>query len=48
MEYFHSPTIIIVDVIEEGDRSTAPSIVLETVNEDFDENPAALAYGLIQ
>ena len=37
VEYFHSPTIIIVDVIEEGDRSTAPSIVLETVNEDFDD-----------
>jgi len=37
VEYFHSPTIIIVDVIEEGDRSTAPSIILETVNEDFDD-----------
>ena len=36
IDYFHSPSVIIVEVIESGNRTTSPSIVLETVNEDFD------------
>ena len=37
VEYFHSPSVVIVEVIEQGNKSTAPSITLTTVNEDFDE-----------
>jgi len=36
IDYFHSPSVIIVEVTESGNRTTSPSIVLETVNEDFD------------
>ena len=37
VEYFHSPSVVIVEVIEQGNKSTAPSITLTTVNEDFDQ-----------
>ena len=37
IDYTHSPSIIIVEIIESGDRQTSPSIVLDTVNEDFKE-----------
>ncbi|DAC56846.1 MAG TPA: hypothetical protein HA354_06480 [Candidatus Poseidoniaceae archaeon] len=37
VEHFHSPAVIIVEVIENGNRSFAPTIALETVNEDFAE-----------
>ena len=37
VEYFHSPSVVIIEVIEQGNKSTAPSITLTTVNEDFDE-----------
>ena len=36
IEYVHSPSVIIVEVIEEGNRSTAPGLSLTTVNEDFE------------
>lgn len=35
VEYFHTPAIIIVEIIEAGNKSTAPSVSLVTVNEDF-------------
>ena len=37
IDYTHSPSIIIVEIVESGDRQTSPSIVLDTVNEDFKE-----------
>ncbi len=37
VEYFHSPSVVIVEVIEQGNKSTAPSITLTTVNEDFNQ-----------
>lgn len=36
IEYLHSPSVIIVEVIERGNKSTAPSLSLITVNEDFE------------
>lgn len=35
VEYFHTPAVIIVEIIEAGNKSTAPSVSLVTVNEDF-------------
>ena len=35
VEYFHTPAVIIVEMIEAGNKSTAPSVSLVTVNEDF-------------
>ena len=35
VEYFHTPAVIIVEIIESGNKSTAPSVSLVTVNEDF-------------
>ena len=37
VEYFHTPAVIIVEIIEAGNKSTAPSVSLVTVNEDFAE-----------
>ena len=37
IDYTHSPSIIIVEIVESGDRQTSPSIILNTVNEDFKE-----------
>jgi len=36
IEYFHSPSIIRVEIVERGNRSTNPSIELTSVNEEFD------------
>ncbi|MBD43116.1 MAG: hypothetical protein CMB09_03330 [Euryarchaeota archaeon] len=36
IEYFHSPSVIIIEITEIGNRTTSPNIELETVNEDFD------------
>ena len=33
--YIHSPSIIRIEIVEEGDRTTEPSISAETVNEAF-------------
>ena len=35
VEYFHTPAVIIVEITEAGNKSTAPSVSLVTVNEDF-------------
>lgn len=35
VEYFHTPAVVIVEIIEAGNKSTAPSVSLVTVNEDF-------------
>ncbi len=35
IEYKHTPSIIIVEIVEQGNRSTSPNVVLTTVNEDF-------------
>ena len=35
VEYVHTPAVIIVEIIEAGNKSTAPSVSLVTVNEDF-------------
>ena len=37
VEYFHSPAVIIVEITEDGNKSTAPNVVLVTVNEDFSD-----------
>lgn len=37
VDYFHTPAVVIVEVIEDGNKSTAPSVSLTTVNEDFAE-----------
>ena len=37
IDYTHTPSIINVEIIESGDRQTSPSIILNTVNEDFKE-----------
>ena len=37
VEYYHTPAVIVVEVIEAGNKSTAPSVSLVTVNEDFAE-----------
>ena len=36
VEYLHTPSVIIVEVIERGNKSTAPGLSLITVNEDFE------------
>ena len=33
--YVHSPSILRIEIVEEGNRSTEPSIYAETVNEAF-------------
>ena len=35
IEYKHSPSILRIEIIEEGNRTTQPSISAETVNESF-------------
>jgi len=35
IEYFHSPSIVRVEIIEHGNRSTSPDILLTGVNEEF-------------
>jgi len=35
IEYTHSPSIIRIEIVEEGNRTTQPSISAETVNEAF-------------
>jgi len=35
IEYLHSPSIIRIEIVEEGNRTTEPSISAETVNEAF-------------
>jgi hypothetical protein len=35
IEYMHSPSVIRVEIIEQGNRQTSPTIFLSTVNEDF-------------
>ena len=37
VEYFHSPAVIIVEITEVGNKSTAPTVILVTVNEDFSD-----------
>ena len=37
VEYFHSPAVIIVEITEDGNKSTAPDVILVTVNEDFSD-----------
>ena len=37
VEYFHSPAVIIVEITEDGNKSTAPNVILVTVNEDFSD-----------
>jgi len=36
IDYTHSPSSIRVEIVEKGDRQTSPTIILTTVNEDFD------------
>ena len=35
IEYFHSPSIVRIEIIEQGNRSTSPNIILTGVNEEF-------------
>ena len=35
IEYVHSPSIIRIEIIEQGNRSTQPGLTAETVNEEF-------------
>ena len=35
IEYFHSPSLILVEIIEQGNRSTSPNVLLTGVNEEF-------------
>ena len=35
IEYTHSPSILRIEIVEEGNRTTQPSISAETVNEAF-------------
>ena len=37
IQHLHTPSVIIVEVTERGNKSTSPDIVLITVNEDFKE-----------
>jgi len=37
IEHSHSPSVIIVEVKEKGNKSTSPDVILVTVNEDFSE-----------
>jgi len=36
VEYSHSPSVIRIEIIEQGNRSTQPYIVVETVNEELE------------
>jgi len=36
IEYTHSPSILRIEIVENGNRTTEPSISAETVNEEFD------------
>ena len=35
IEHSHTPSVIIVEVKEKGNKSTSPDVILVTVNEDF-------------
>lgn len=35
VEYFHSPSVILIEIIEQGNRSTSPNLLLTCVNEEF-------------
>lgn len=37
IQHLHTPSVIIVEVTEKGNKSTSPDIVLITVNEDFND-----------
>ena len=37
IEYFHTPSVVIVEITEKGNKSTSPDVILTTVNEDFEE-----------
>jgi|TARA_A100001234_G_C12576572_1_gene364181 hypothetical protein len=37
IQHLHTPSVIIVEVTEKGNKSTSPDIVLVTVNEDFND-----------
>jgi hypothetical protein len=37
IEHLHTPSVIIVEITEKGNKSTSPDVVLVTVNEDFKE-----------
>ena len=37
IEYFHTPSVIIVEITEKGNRTTSPNVELQTVNEDFSD-----------
>jgi len=37
IEHLHTPSVIIVEITEKGNKSTSPDVVLITVNEDFNE-----------
>ena len=37
IEYFHSPSVVIVEITEKGNRTTSPNVELQTVNEDFSD-----------
>ena len=37
IEHSHTPSVIIVEVKEKGNKSTSPDVILVTVNEDFSE-----------
>ena len=37
IEYEHSPSIIRIEITENGNRQTSPTIFLTTVNEDFSD-----------
>ena len=37
IEHLHTPSVIIVEIIEKGNKSTSPDIVLVTVNEDLND-----------
>ncbi len=36
IEYTHTPSVIRIEIIEQGNRSTQPGLTAETVNEEFD------------
>ena len=37
IEYFHTPSVVIVEITERGNKSTSPDVTLTTVNEDFEK-----------
>ncbi len=37
IQHLHTPSVIIVEVTEKGNKSTSPDIILVTVNEDFND-----------